>query len=148
MLTQRKGLVIGVSDLVDLWVIKIKSPWSFSRVVRQNQVNRARTADHTARTCERFVPYITKITRSYDCQTWQTFFEKFTKCPKVCGLFSSIVFYGCWLAGQAIFDHMTILLSSRGLPNTSHKDGGTMANTCSTVNTLFNRRHYGYKAVL
>ena len=47
--------VIGISDLVDLWVIKIKSLWSFAHVVRRDHVNRARNTDHAARTCERFV---------------------------------------------------------------------------------------------
>ena len=32
-------------------------------------MNRARNADHAARTCERFVYSITKITRLYDYQT-------------------------------------------------------------------------------
>ena len=41
-----------VSDLADLWVIKIKSPWTFARVVRRDHVNRAGNADHAARTCE------------------------------------------------------------------------------------------------
>ena len=44
-----------ISNLFDLWVIKIKSLWSFARVVRQDKVNRTRNADHAARTCERFV---------------------------------------------------------------------------------------------
>ena len=41
--------LIGCSDLVDLWVIRIKA---FARVVRRDHVNRARNADHAARTCE------------------------------------------------------------------------------------------------
>ena len=32
--------VIEISDLVDLWVIKVKSLWSFARVVRWDHVNR------------------------------------------------------------------------------------------------------------
>ena len=36
-----------------------------------------------------------------------TFFEKFTRCAKVCGLFSLIVRFGCCgLAGQANSDHV------------------------------------------
>ena len=70
----RRLHVIGSSDLVDLWVIKIKSLWSFAHVVRRDHVNRARNADHAARTCERFVYSIVKITRLYDYQTWQTRF--------------------------------------------------------------------------
>ena len=37
--------VIGFPDHVDLWVIKIKSPWSFARVV----LNRARNTDDWSR---------------------------------------------------------------------------------------------------
>ena len=63
---------IGFSDLVDLWVIEIKSPWSFAHVVSQDHVNRARNSDQAARTCERFVYSTVKITRVYDYQTWPT----------------------------------------------------------------------------
>ena len=35
-----------------------------------------------------------------------TFWEKFTVCAKVCGLFFLIVRFGCWLAGQENSDHM------------------------------------------
>ena len=48
-----------------------KSLWSFAHVVRGDHVNRARNADHAARTCERFVYSIVKI-RFYDYQTWLT----------------------------------------------------------------------------
>ena len=47
--------VITFSDLIDLWVIKIKSPWSFVHAVHWVQVNRARNTDHVAKTCERFI---------------------------------------------------------------------------------------------
>ena len=67
--------VIGFSDIVDLWEIKIKkSPWSFAHVVRRDHVNRARNANHAARTYERFVYCRVKITRLHDYQTWQTHF--------------------------------------------------------------------------
>ena len=71
-------------------------------------MNRARNADHAARTCERFVYSLVKITRLYDYQTWHTHcFEKFTRCAKVCGLFSLIVRFGCWLAEQANSSHVS-----------------------------------------
>ena len=53
---------------------------------------------------ERFVHSVVKITRLYDYQTWQTFFEKLTRCAKVCGLFILIVLFWCWLAGQTNYD--------------------------------------------
>ena len=37
-------------------------------------MNRARNADHAARTCERFVYSIVKIKRLNDYQTWPTHF--------------------------------------------------------------------------
>ena len=100
--------VIGFSDLVDLWVIKIKSLWSFARVVRRDHVNRARNADHTARACEMFVYSIVKITRLYDYRTWQTHFLRNSRgAQRFVGFFFLILLFGCWLAGQAISDHVT-----------------------------------------
>ena len=59
--------------------VKVKKHRSFAHVIRRDHVNRIRNADHAARTCERFVSSIVKITRLYDYQTWQThFYEKFT----------------------------------------------------------------------
>ena len=49
-----------------------KSIWSFARVVRRDQVIRARHVDHTATTCDMFVYSIVKITRLHDYQTWPT----------------------------------------------------------------------------
>ena len=37
-------------------------------------MNRARSADQAARTCENFFNSIVKITRLYDYQAWQTHF--------------------------------------------------------------------------
>ena len=52
-----------------------KKPWSFAPyVVRRDHVNRARNADHTTWTCERFVSSIVKVARLYDYQTWRTHF--------------------------------------------------------------------------
>ena len=39
-----------------------------------------------------------------------TFFEKFTRCAKVCGLFYLIMLSGCWLAGRANSDHVDCTL--------------------------------------
>ena len=63
-----------------------------------HSTSRARNAYHAARTCERFVYCIVKITRLYDYQTWQThLWWKFTRCAKVYGLF----FLGAdWLGWQ------------------------------------------------
>ena len=73
--------VIGFPDHVDLWVIRIKSPWSFARLV----LDRARNADDLTRVCEQFVYSIVKITRLSNIE--DTFLEKFTRRAKVCGLF-------------------------------------------------------------
>ena len=87
---------IGFSDLVDLWGIRIKSPRSFAHLVRRDHVNRARNADQAARTCERFVYSVVKITRFYDYQKWLThLFEKFTRCAKQCGLFLVVLSIDC-----------------------------------------------------
>ena len=57
---------------------------------------------HTARTCERFVYSIVKITTLYDYQTWWTISEKFMRCAKDCGLcFLDCAFQDAdWLAGK------------------------------------------------
>ena len=81
--------VIGFPSLVDLWVIKIKKPMilcacSTSRSREQSTKN----ADHTARTCERFVYSVVKITRLYDYQTWQTRFWRNSRgAQRLMGLF-------------------------------------------------------------
>ena len=45
--------VIGLSDLIDLWVVKIKTLLTIAYVVRRDQVNRARNADQAAKAFER-----------------------------------------------------------------------------------------------
>ena len=87
-----------------------KSLWSFARAVRRDHVNRAPNAGHAARTCERFVYSIIKITRLYDYRTWPTyFFDKFTTCAKASGFCSWLLFsvgwFG-WLAGRAHSHHL------------------------------------------
>ena len=67
-------------------------PTAPPRVARRDHVNRARNADHAAKTCEWFVYSAVKITRLHDHQRGQTFLEKFTRCAKVCGLFLLIAF--------------------------------------------------------
>ena len=57
---------------IDLWVIKIKSLWSFAHVVYRDQVNWARNADHAETGCEGFVYSTVKIARFYDHWAWQT----------------------------------------------------------------------------
>ena len=94
--------VIWFSDLADLWVIKIKSLWSFARVVHRDHVNRARKANHVARACERFVHFIVKITSLYDYQTWRRHFMRNSRgAQRYVGFFFLIVFYGAdWLDEQ------------------------------------------------
>ena len=78
-----------------------KSLWSFARVVRRDQVNGTRNADHEARTCERFV-YST-VTIMYHCimikhgryHSWEIL-----KVRKGLWAFSLIVLFECWLAEQ------------------------------------------------
>ena len=62
--------VIRFSNRVDLWVIKIKSPWSLAHVLRRDHVNKAWNADYAARTCEKSVYSIVKETTFYDYKTW------------------------------------------------------------------------------
>ena len=78
--------VIIFSDLVDLWVIKIKEPIILCAC--RVHVIRAQCADQAARTVYLFGSII------------YFYFEKFPRCAKVCGLFffSSLCFPGAdWL---------------------------------------------------
>ena len=68
--------VIGFSDLVDLWVIKIQKPMILCRRSTSCLVTRARNTDHTVRTCEMFVYLIVNRTRLYDYQTRRTHFVR------------------------------------------------------------------------
>ena len=100
--------VVGLSDLVDLWVRK---PMILCARSTRDQVNRIRYADHATRTRERFVYSIVTITRVYDYQTGQIFFEKFTRCAKVCGLFSWLCFSNAdWLSRQTLITWLTLSL--------------------------------------
>ena len=107
--------VIRFYDLVDLWVIKIKSLWSFARVVHQEQVNRARNADHAAKTCERFCLFCSQnnkicwLANITDMLVWEIH-----EVRKGLWAFFSILYFGCWLAEQANSDHVVITLSICG----------------------------------
>ena len=98
--------VIAFSVLVHLWVTKIKkSLWSFARVVLRDHVNRARNADHAARTCEKFVYSVVKVTRLY--QPTPFFYRNSWGAQRFMGFFSWLRFsFECWLAGQAHSDNM------------------------------------------
>ena len=68
-------------------------------------MNRAQNADHTARTCERFVYPVVKITRLYDYQTWQTHFvgEIHKVCKGIWSFFSLLYFLDAvWLGRQTV----------------------------------------------
>ena len=66
--------MIGCSDYVDLWVTEIKKSMILCALVRRDDVNRARNADHAARTCERIIYFIMKMTRLHDIHALQTHF--------------------------------------------------------------------------
>ena len=101
--------MIGLTNLLDSWVIKIKSLWAFAHVVRRDHVNSTRNAAQAVRTCDRFV----KISR-VDYQTWPThLFEKCTRCVKVCGLFFLVVLSRCWLPRQTNSDHTVNKINSK-----------------------------------
>ena len=100
-------MLSDLSGLVDLWVIKIKSLWSFAHVVRRDHVNRTRKrrsrSENMGKVCLSYSQNI-KILLLSNMAT--TLFAKFTRCAKVCGLFFLIVLFGCWLAGQANSGHV------------------------------------------
>ena len=87
---------LGTNVFPHKWSIIL---WSFAHAARRDQVNRARNADHAARTCERFVDFIVKITWLCNYQTWQTHlsFGNWRGAQRFCGLFFLVVLFGCWL---------------------------------------------------
>ena len=89
-------------DLVDLWVIKIKSLWSFAHVVRRDHVNRARNAD-TQR------EYAKGLFYSQDymiIKHGRHIFWEINEVRKGMWDFFFIGLFGCWLAGQTNSDHV------------------------------------------
>ena len=101
--------VIGLSDLIDLWVIKIKKPMilcarSTSRSREQSTKRRSRS--ESMLTVCLFYNQNNKIV--WLSNMADTFLEKFTSCAKVCGLFLLSVFFGCWLAEQTNSNHMVL----------------------------------------
>ena len=99
--------VIGSSELVDLWEIRIKKPMilcarSTSRSSEQRAKRRSRS-ENMRKVCL-FYNQNSKIL--WLSNMAGTLFEKFTRCVRISGLFFLIVLYGCWLAGQANSDHV------------------------------------------
>ena len=83
--------VIGFSDLVDLWVIKIRKPMilcarRMSRSREQSKKRRSRS-ENMRKVCL-FYSHNNKIVWLSN-MTDAFFLEKFTRCAKVCGLFLS-----------------------------------------------------------
>ena len=80
--------VIGYCDLVDLWVIKIKRLWSFACLVCRDHVNSTKRRSHSKnlwKVCW-FCSQNNKIVwLSNMADTF--FFERFTRCAMVFGLF-------------------------------------------------------------
>ena len=94
--------------------INIKSPCSLAHVVRRDHVHRARNADYAARVYERFVNFISKMTRLSNIEL--AFLDKFTMRNIFVGFFFLTVLFGCWLAEQENFDHiLRIILEEQRL---------------------------------
>ena len=99
--------VIGFSDLVDLWVIKLKKPMilcarSTSRS-REQRTKRRLSSENTWKVC-------LFCSENNTILWWpnmaDTFLEKFTRCARVYGPFFCLTaHFGCWLAGQNIHDY-------------------------------------------
>ena len=94
--------VIRYSDPIDLWVMNIKSLWSFAHVIRRDHVNGARTAEHVKGLFVLKSKYFMIIKHgrhiclrnSRGAQRYVGFF------------FFLIVLSGWWLAGQLNSDHV------------------------------------------
>ena len=93
--------VIGFSDLVDLWIIKIKKPMILcARIIsrsREQSMKRRSRSKNMWEVCL-FYSHNNKI--AWLSNVADTFLEKFTRCAKVCGLIFLTVLFGCWMAEQ------------------------------------------------
>ena len=93
----------GFFDLVDLWVIEIKT----SVILCARGASRSREQNRKHRSRSENMPKISLLYSQHNKIVWlsnieDTICEKFTRCAKFCGLF----FLGRWLAGQANSDHV------------------------------------------
>ena len=100
--------LIGFSDPVDLWVIKIEKPMILCarRTSKLSEQYRARNADHAARTGGRFVYPIVKQNRKI---LWLSNTAEIHEVCKGLWDFFSIVLFGWWLAGQTNSGHVVLL---------------------------------------
>ena len=114
----RKHSALTVCLPVDLWVIKIKSPWSFVHVVRRDHVKRAENAREHANMWM-FVYSRVKVTRFYDYQTWPTLL---LSGQRFVGVFLFFSRAADWL-GRKVHTWSTSVTSSHGSIN-------LVANTC------------------
>ena len=101
---------IEVSDLFDLWVIKIKSLWSFAHVVRRDHVNRARNADHAASMWKVCLFYSQNNKIVWLSNMADTIFYKSQEVCK--GMWALFLEWG--LAWQANPDHVQMVKGPRG----------------------------------
>ena len=95
--------VVGFSHLVELWVIKIKSPWFFAHVVRPDHVNSTKLKSSSENMRKVCLFYSQNNIIVWLSNMADTFLEKFTRYAKVHGLFSWLHFSGAdWLCRQMI----------------------------------------------
>ena len=99
--------MVGFSDLIDLWVIEIKKPMilcgrSTSRSSEQNTKHTSRS-ENMQKVCSLYNQNneIVQLSNMAD-----TFYEKFMRCVKVCGLFLLDWLFGCRSAQQANSSYM------------------------------------------
>ena len=93
----------GVSDLVDLWVIKNKKP----RILYACSTSRSREQSTKRRSCSenmwKVCLFFSQNKNIYDYQTWH-------EVRKGLWAFFLIVLSGCWLAGRANSDHTVVVV--------------------------------------
>ena len=96
--------MIGFSDLIDLWVIKIKKPMILcarTTLRSREQSTKCRSpSENMWKVCLFYSQNNKIVWLSNMADSW---------CAKVCGLFYLIVLCGCWLAGQTKSDHVVVL---------------------------------------
>ena len=110
----RRSWKCAEASIVDLWVMKIKSPWSFVCVVCPLITWTEHKTQITQR--EHVKGLFIRESKWQDCMiikhVRQTHFGRNSRGAQRCvGLYFLVVLFGCWLAGRANSDHVLLIRS-------------------------------------
>ena len=97
--------VMAFSDLVALWVIRIKD-WFFAHVVCRDHVTSSTKCRSHSESTLKVCFFSSQNNKIRMIKRWRHIFWEMNRCAKVCGVLFVIVLFGCWLAGQENCNHV------------------------------------------